>query len=226
MKLAVALMGWLLSCGAPMALGDMIYTAQERSVLGEALGVPGGQVVEVRSVLDFEHVVAEVEAVSSNGAGQLSNIGRASQISTLEPRLITMSGSIFGRDNYGSAGFGHGFGTSRLSASFTIDSPEPYTMRVSAAGFGNQLSSWSFGLTGPNGTVFQQAGSQSPGYYESSGILAPGAYTLQASWETGAGGFGITSGSGTYDVRFAIPAPASIVILGFVGALAHRRRTV
>lgn len=215
----------LLTAGSPVAMGDMIYTAQQRYVRADANAQgPAGH--SMQNALDFGPFAAQVEALSSNGPTRPPNLGRASQSSTLEPRQITMSGSIYGEVHH--VLIGSAWGTSSLTATFTIGSPELYALRVRTTGFTNpDLTLWHFHLTGPSGTVFTHGGRHQPPSYELFGVLPPGTYTFQTYWTTGLDPFGPVSGGGilgTYDVRFMIPAPATVAVLGFACLLARRGR--
>jgi uncharacterized delta-60 repeat protein len=157
---------------------------------------------------------------------------RVTQTSTLSTNGIAASGLVQADGDTVSV-----TGRSLLSVTFDVAAPTPYTLAV-----GYDVSQF-FGGGGPNGVVelrrVDPGGDVTLVRHESrffddtfppdrfdttdAGVLAPGRYTLDATFQMTDSSF---SGSGgfTYDVRLTVPEPSAAVASVTAGAMATRRR--
>jgi uncharacterized delta-60 repeat protein len=143
---------------------------------------------------------------------------RVTQTSTLSPTGIAASGLVHADGDTVSV-----TGRSLLSITFDVEVPTPYALAVKY-----DLSGYSGGGGGPNGVVALRrvdAGGNvtlvrheatffdntfPPDQYDTTdaGVLAPGRYTLDATFQMTEADFG-SAGGFTYDVRLTAPQPSA-----------------
>jgi hypothetical protein len=186
---------------APIAMADVIYISQKRSVSIGNQGIAW----KYEEAPDFGPFVASIMADPPYG-----DYAKASQASTLNPKSIVAKGACSGGK---SSGAFQGFGTSLLSVKFWVGKPTPwalkgfleytcnYSLSISLSGPGVNIS-----IVNPPGGVCGAPKTYWP--LDMSDALQPGMYTFSVS-AGAAGGSSPTNnwGSVLYDLILDFTEP-------------------
>ncbi len=156
MFIAAATCGSLAVATAP-SLAQISYFSADRYVRGTASC--GNQEFSSQSFENFNHSPSFLCG---------SNIGQASQISTLNPGTIHLA-------HYASAGGSGASGTSTFTVTFDIASTVTYSLTASDGGFGGLPTTGT--LTGPGTSINFGLG----GVTAANGMLSPGRYTMTSA---------------------------------------------
>jgi hypothetical protein len=147
----------------------------------------------------------------------------ASQTSDISDTRFDVSGFVSGVDNAVSSGSGYSVGSSSLTITFAVNSPQSFSYLGTLSGSG-----------GGNATVAGVSlinlanNSNALGGFDAgrsySGLLPSGHYRFWLAYQAGHSSSGTGGGSITFNATFAIPSPSSAVPIGLVAMLASRRR--
>lgn len=203
---------------------QITYLSQTRVVRVQG-GFPFSSIGE--SAPDFAVFDSMVSASLANPVGVPPSTGSASQFSLLDPSQIRMRGAVEGRNEYSGGGSGGGFGVSSLDVSFSIDSSMPFTLSGTFAfPISSPWNNYRIRLSGPTGVLVNYNLSTNPTTlpFNSTGTLTAGDHRLEIFYIGGYQGTVIGSGSATFDIALAIPAPAGVAAFAGAAALGSRRR--
>lgn len=202
---------------ASSASADIILLEQSRELLVRAED-PAAPFVEQRSSSASAGWFTDGVSVMAG-----SHWGSAAIDSFIGADLIYAASATAGG---GELGFpmGQGMGEATVFARFEVAQPTPFRLtghfEASGSDAGGGVS-----LAGPTGQLVAMAapaGWSGIEYLDESGTLDPGIYTLNIN--VGASVFSPPGASGNFDVRFQLPAPGAVVVLGAGLALMTRRR--
>lgn len=201
----------LSTLGSAALAGGIVPTSQLREVYGDAEASDG-----IQTVTDDEHHEATLYEPFSASASAYAEVidafgsGGGWQNSTITGTSISASGSHFGNsESYAFNTESYGSGRSIFEITFEITSAVDFSIDVTIEAYDNGFTSFSF--TGPSGPVitvdppFNQMNQAS-----TSGILAPGVYTMIARSRGGTSAFGSNGfdyAFGEYNVEFEIFPP-------------------
>jgi hypothetical protein len=188
-----------------LALGQVTYVSQSRTIRAFAPGLGPPAPDETRSAPDF---AVFDQSVSSTSADTTAT---ATQRSMLQPSEIsgTFLASATSRNGF------NAIASSLLDVSFTLGAATPYTLTGPYDGIVTVI------LSGSAGTIARTPPGSIVGNLNSSGVLGAGTYRLQVQcFPDNSGPF---AHAGTATISLVVPAPGVLLALLPMGLVRRRR---